>query len=145
MSKLSMGGRFVKQEEFEAMEQSRLVALLEITEKHNALVADLTAQLEAAQQQAERATENLKSEKRDAQTRLKTLEDEVKVLRALNPERLKKQNKRQQEQNRGLTADLNAQKSKNKQLNDQLKKAKSELEQLQSQAEAEEAETQKVA
>ncbi|RRJ84761.1 hypothetical protein [Aestuariirhabdus litorea] len=129
MSKLSMGGRFIKQEELEAMEQQRLAALLEITEKHNTQVAELTAQLEDAQQQAERASEALQGEKRGAAQRLRALEDELKSLRALNPERMKKQNKRLQEQNRALTADLNAQKGKNKQLNEQVKKLKIELEQ----------------
>ncbi|WP_426417738.1 hypothetical protein [Aestuariirhabdus sp. LZHN29] len=143
MSKLSMGGRFVKQEELEAMEQKRLVALLEITEKHSAQVSELTAQLEVARKEAARATELLQNEKRDTASRQRSLEEELKGLRALNPERMKKQGKRLQEQNRALTADLNVHKSKNKQLNEQLKKAKAELEQLK--AESEQDDTQQVA
>ncbi len=135
MSKLSMGGRFMKQEEIEAMEQQRLIALLEITDKHNAVVAELTRQLEQAKQQAERAVGSLKSEKQAFTIRLREQDDALKALRAFNPERMKKQTKRLQEQNRVLTAEVNTQKSKNKQLNEQLQKVKLELEQATAESE----------
>ena len=120
MGTLNVGGHFANTEEMDIIEQQRLAALIEITEQHNKEVTQLKSRLEAAEQKAEKLDKLVKSS-----------ESELKNLRASNPDRLKKQVKRLQEQNRGLTGENNTLKSKQKQLTQQLNSSKQEVEQLQ--------------
>ncbi|UYM15791.1 hypothetical protein [Endozoicomonas euniceicola] len=120
MGTLNVGGHFANTEEMDIIEQQRLAALIEITEQHNKEVTQLKSRLEAAEQKAEKLDKLVKSS-----------ENELKNLRASNPDRLKKQVKRLQEQNRGLTGENNTLKSKQKQLTQQLNSSKQEVEQLQ--------------
>lgn len=120
MGTLNLGGHFANTEEMDIIEQQRLAALIEITEQHNKEVTQLKSRLEAAEQKAEKLDKLVKSS-----------ENELKNLRASNPDRLKKQVKRLQEQNRGLTGENNTLKSKQKQLTQQLNSSKQEVEQLQ--------------
>ena len=126
MGTLSMGGSIDTSNEMDIIEQQRLAALIEITEQHNKEVSQLKSRLETAEKKAEKAA-----------AQLKTMENEFKELRASNPDRMKKQIKRLQEQNRALTGENTGLKSKQKQLTQQLNTATQELEQLK----AEEAET----
>lgn len=125
MGTLSMGGNIeTGSNEMELIEQRRLAALLEITEQHNKEVSQLKSRLETAEKKAEKAG-----------GQLKTLENELKALRASNPDRMKKQIKRLQDQNRVLTGENGTLKTKQKQLTQQLNTANQELEQLKSEAE----------
>lgn len=126
MGTLSMGGSIDTSNEMDIIEQQRLAALIEITEQHNKEVSQLKSRLETAEKKAEKSA-----------AQLKTMENELKELRASNPDRMKKQIKRLQEQNRTLTGENTGLKSKQKQLTQQLNTATQELEQLK----AEEAET----
>ena len=129
MGTLSMGGNIESSSEMDLVEQRRLAALLEITEQHNKEVSQLKSRLETAEQKADKAG-----------GQLKTMENELKTLRASNPDRMKKQVKRLQEQNRTLTGENSTLKTKQKQLTQQLNTANQELEQLKAEnAEAEEA------
>ena len=119
MGTLNVGSHFANTEEMDIIEQQRLAALIEITEQHNKEVTQLKSRLEAAEQKAEKLDKLVKSS-----------ENELKNLRASNPDRLKKQVKRLQEQNRGLTGENNTLKTKQKQLTQQLNSSKQELEQL---------------
>ncbi len=130
MGTLSMGGSIDTSNEMDIIEQQRLAALIEITEQHNREVSQLQSRLETAEKKAEKAT-----------VQLKTMENELKELRASNPDRMKKQIKRLQEQNRTLTGENTTLKSKQKQLTQQLNTANQELEQLK--AEETETETEK--
>lgn len=125
MGTLNVGGHFANTEEMDIIEQQRLAALIEITEQHNKEVTQLKSRLEAAEQKAEKLDKLVKSS-----------ENELKNLRASNPDRLKKQVKRLQEQNRGLTGENNTLKTKQKQLTQQLNSSKQELEQLLAEKEA---------
>ncbi|AMO56498.1 hypothetical protein GZ77_06845 [Endozoicomonas montiporae] len=120
MGTLNVGGHFANTEEMDIIEQQRLAALIEITEQHTKEVTQLKSRLDAAEQKAEKLDKLVKSS-----------ENELKNLRASNPDRLKKQVKRLQEQNRGLTGENNTLKSKQKQLTQQLNSSKQEVEQLQ--------------
>ena len=126
MGTLSMGGSIDTSNEMDIIEQQRLAALIEITEQHNKEVSQLKSRLETAEKKAEKAA-----------AQLRTMENELKELRASNPDRMKKQIKRLQEQNRTLTGENTGLKSKQKHLTQQLNTATQELEQLK----AEEAET----
>ena len=129
MGTLSMGGNIeTGSNEMDLIEQRRLAALLEITEQHNKEASQLKSRLETAEKKAEKAGSQLKS-----------LENELKALRASNPDRMKKQIKRLQDQNRVLTGENGTLKTKQKQLTQQLSTANQELEQLKAEAEAEEA------
>ena len=119
MGTLNVGGHFANTEEMDIIEQQRLAALIEITEQHNKEVTQLKSRLDAAEQKAEKLDKLVKSS-----------ENELKTLRASNPDRLKKQVKRLQEQNRGLTGENNTLKTKQKQLAQQLNSSKQEIEQL---------------
>ncbi len=127
MGTLSIGGSFETNNEMELVEQQRLAALIEITEQHNKDVSQLKSRLETAEQ---------KSGKADSL--LKNVENELKTLRASNPDRMKKQVKRLQEQNRALTGENSTLKTKQKQLTQQLATANQELEQLQAEQPEEE-------
>ncbi|WP_252180022.1 hypothetical protein [Endozoicomonas sp. 4G] len=120
MGTLSAGGRFFKNEELDVIEQQRLQALLEITDQHDKEVTQLKSRLDAAEQKAEKLNKQVKS-----------ADNELKTLRASNPDRMKKQIKRLQEQNRTLTSENGTLKTKQKQLTQQLNASKQELEQLQ--------------
>ena len=130
MGTLSMGGNFESgNNEMELVEQRRLAALLEITEQHNKEVSQLKSRLETAEKKADKSG-----------GQLKTMENELKTLRASNPDRMKKQIKRLQDQNRVLTGENSGLKTKQKQLTQQLNTANQELEQLKAETtEAEEA------
>ncbi|MGI9277062.1 MAG: hypothetical protein ACR2PT_19730 [Endozoicomonas sp.] len=128
MGTANMGDRFVKNDEMEIIEQQRLQALIEITEQHNKEVNQLKSRLEAAEQKADKLGKQAKS-----------TEVELKNLRASNPDRMKKQIKRLQEQNRVLTGENGTLKNKQKQLTQQLNTSKQELEQLQAEQEENEA------
>ena len=130
MGTLSMGGSIDTSNEMDIIEQQRLAALIEITEQHNKEVSQLKSRLETAEKKAEKAA-----------AQLRTMENELKELRASNPDRMKKQIKRLQEQNRTLTGENSGLKSKQKQLTQQLSTATQELEQLK--AEETETETEK--
>lgn len=120
MGTLSAGGRSMNTEEMDIIEQQRLQALIEITEQHNKEVNQLKSRLEAAEQRADKLGKQVKS-----------ADNELKALRASNPDRMKKQIKRLQEQNRALTGENGTLKTKQKQLTQQLNASKQELEQLQ--------------
>ena len=90
MGTLSMGGRFFKSEELELIEQRRLEALLEITTKHSEEVQGLKSQVEQADGKAVKTANQIKG-----------LDKEIKTLREQNPDRMKKQIKRLQEQKQG--------------------------------------------
>ncbi|MRI34345.1 hypothetical protein EOPP23_15255 [Endozoicomonas sp. OPT23] len=132
MGTLSAGGRFFKDEELEIIEQQRLQALLEITEQHTKEVTQLKSRLEAAESKAEKFGKQIKND-----------ENELKTLRASNPDRMKKQVKRLQEQNRTLTTENGTLKTKQKQLTQQLNTSKQELEQLQAEKEENKSEEEK--
>ncbi len=123
METLSMGGRFFKTEELELIEQRRLEALLAITTKHSEEVQSLKSQLEQADSKLTKAAEQIKA-----------FEKEIKVLREHNPDRMKKQIKRLQEQSRTATAENGTLKTKQKQLQQQLDAAKIEIEKLKAEA-----------
>lgn len=120
MGTLNVGGHFANTEEMDIVEQQRLAALIEITDQHSKEVTQLKSRLDAAEQKAEKLDKLVKSS-----------DNELKNLRASNPDRLKKQVKRLQEQNRGLTGENTTLKTKQKQLTQQLNTSKHELEQLQ--------------
>lgn len=120
MGTLSAGGRFFKNEELDVIEQQRLQALLDITDQHDKEVTQLKSRLDAAEQKAEKLNKQVKS-----------ADNELKTLRASNPDRMKKQIKRLQEQNRTLTTENGTLRTKQKQLTQQLNASKQELEQLQ--------------
>ncbi len=119
MPKHSMGDQPIQGDAQIALEQARLEALLQITTEHSKEIHSLQSQLDAAEK---------KSSKLDAQTKI--LEQELKVHRAINPDRMKKQIKRLQEQNREVTLENNMFKSKQKQLQQQHQQSKNELEKL---------------
>ena len=119
MSTLSMGGHSVQEDEQCALEQARLEALLQITTSHKKEVQGLHSQLESAER---------KATKLDGQ--VKSLDAELKTHRASNPDRMKKQIKRLQEQSRVMSVENNTLKSKQKQLQQQLQNSKLELERL---------------
>ncbi|CAM3644710.1 hypothetical protein [Parendozoicomonas haliclonae] len=119
METLSMGGRFFKNEELELIEQRRLEALLDITTKHSEEVQGLKSKLEQAEGKSVKAADQIK-----------VLDKEIKTLREHNPDRMKKQIKRLQDQNRAMTAENNTMKTKQKQLQQQLDAAKVELDKL---------------
>ena len=108
METLSMGGRFFKTEELELIEQRRLEALLAITTKHSEEVQSLKSQLEQADSKFNKAAEQIKA-----------FEKEIKALREHNPDRMKKQIKRLQEQSRAATTENSTLKNKQKQLQQQ--------------------------
>ena len=93
MSTLSMGGNTDTNHEINMIEQQRLAALIEIDDQHNKEINQIKSRLETAEQKAEKA-----------ESQLKNIDNELKTLRASNPDRLKKQVKRLQDQNRALTA-----------------------------------------
>ena len=128
MGTLSMGGSIDTNHEMDIIEQQRLAALIEITEQHNREVNQLKSRLETAEKKAEKAA-----------SQLKNMENELKDLRASNPDRMKKQIKRLQEQNRILTGENSGLKIKQKQLTQQLATATQEIELLKSE-ESEESE-----
>ena len=130
MGTLSTGGSIDTSHEMDIIEQQRLAALIEITEQHNREVNQLKSRLETAEKKADKAA-----------AQLKNMENELKDLRASNPDRMKKQIKRLQEQNRILTGENNGLKIKQKQLAQQLTTATQEVELLKS--EKAEAETEK--
>ena len=111
-----MGSQQVEQNEKELLEQQRLEALLEITEQHDKNVAQLRSRLETAEKKYDRLISKSKSD-----------ENELKVLRASNPDKLKKQVKRLQEQNRELTDENVALKVKQKQLTGKLESCEKDL------------------
>ncbi|MDD7804725.1 MAG: hypothetical protein PUP46_04015 [Endozoicomonas sp. (ex Botrylloides leachii)] len=119
MGNLNVGDRFVTTEETDIIEQKRLQALIEITEQHNKEVEQLKSRLETAEKKAEKLN-----------NQVKTADAELKSLRVHNPDRMKKQIKRLQEQNRVLTGENTTLKTKQKQLTQQLDTSKQELEQL---------------
>ncbi|WP_263079152.1 hypothetical protein [Endozoicomonas sp. Mp262] len=119
MGNLNVGDHFVKNEDMDIIEQNRLQALIEITEQHNKEVSQLKSRLETAEKKAEKLNKQVK----DA-------DSELKSLRVHNPDRMKKQIKRLQEQNRALTGENSTLKSKQKQLTQQLDSTKQELKQL---------------
>ena len=128
MGTLKMGDGFDESKHQELIEQQRLEALLRITEEHDKEVQKLKSQLEQAVGKASKSG-----------TLVKELENELKILRAQNPERMKKQIKRLQEQNRSILTENTASKNKIKQLQKQLDTAKLEAEKQ----EAEEKKTEK--
>ncbi len=119
MGNLNVGERFTTNEDMDIIEQKRLQALIEITEQHNKEVSQLKSRLETAEKKADKLN-----------SQLKTADNELKSLRVHNPDRMKKQIKRLQEQNRALTGENSTLKSKQKQLTQQLDTSKQELKQL---------------
>ena len=103
------------------VEQRRLEALLDLTTKHSKQVQSLKSQLEQAETKAAKATGQVKG-----------MENELKTLRAQNPDRMKKQIKRLQEQNRLVVTENNTLKTKQKQIQQQLDATKKELEESRS-------------
>lgn len=103
------------------VEQRRLEALLDLTTKHSKQVQSLKSQLEQAESKAAKATGQVKG-----------MENELKTLRAQNPDRMKKQIKRLQEQNRLVVTENNTLKTKQKQIQQQLDATKKELEESRS-------------
>ena len=89
METSTAGGNPIISEEQALIEQRRLEALLEITSSHNKEVQGLKSQLEAAEKKVMKFS-----------VQAKNLDGEIKTLRAQNPDRMKKQVKRLQEQNR---------------------------------------------
>ena len=128
METSTAGGNPIISEEQALVEQRRLEALLEITTSHNKEVQGLKSQLEAAEKKVMKFS-----------VQAKNLDGEIKNLRAQNPDRMKKQVKRLQEQNRVLTAENNTLKSKQKQLQQQVQSLTLELEKAQSEQKQEEA------
>lgn len=120
MDTSTLGGTPIISEEQALVEQRRLAALLEITTSHKKEVQGLKSQLEAAEKKVTKFSVQAKS-----------LDGEIKTLRAHNPDRMKKQIKRLQEQNRDLTAENNTLKSKQKKLQQQVQRLTLELERAQ--------------
>jgi chromosome segregation ATPase len=123
MSTLKLGGRFVSQEELNQMEQRRLAALLEIQEKHarEISVAETSyRELEEAHAKLQQTLDAFRQEQSGAL-------GELKRLREINPERIKKQVKRLQVQNRQLTTENRTVKQKLKEAGDRIKSLKEEL------------------
>lgn len=130
MGNLNVGDRFVNtSEDMNIIEQNRLQALIEITEQHNKEVTQLKSRIETYEQKSEKLNKQLKA-----------ADAELKALRVHNPDRMKKQIKRLQEQNRTLTGENTALKAKQKQLTQQLDSSKQELEQLHKEAAKQEGE-----
>ena len=124
MGNLNVGDRFVNtSEDMDIIEQNRLQALIEITEQHNKEVTQLKSRIETSEQKSEKLNKQLKA-----------ADAELKSLRVHNPDRMKKQIKRLQEQNRALTGENTTLKTKQKQLTQQLDSSKQELEQLREEA-----------
>lgn len=119
MPALTREDHFIQDEEQIRLEQTRLKVLLQITDDHKKEVQGLQSQLENAER---------KASKLDSQ--VKVLDNELKTHRAFNPDRMKKQIKRLQEQNRTMSIENNTLKAKQKQLQQQLQNSKLELERL---------------
>ncbi|MCK5894216.1 MAG: hypothetical protein KAG53_07355 [Endozoicomonadaceae bacterium] len=99
---------------------------MNITSLHTKEVQGLKSQLEAAEQKVLKFS-----------IQAKGLDGEVKTLRAHNPDRMKKQVKRLQEQNRVLTTEKNTLKSKQKQLQQQVQNLTFNLEKAHSEQKTE--------
>lgn len=119
MGNLNVGDRFVVNDDMDMLEQNRLQALIDITEEHSKEVNQLKSRLETAEKKAGKLDSQIKSS-----------DSELKSLRVHNPDRMKKQIKRLQEQNRLLTGENTTLKVKQKQLTQQLDSANQELELL---------------
>ncbi len=119
MSTLSMGDHSVQENDQHTLEQARLEALIQLTTSHKKEVQGLLSQLESAERKANKL-----------EGQVKALDNELKAHRASNPDRMKKQIKRLQEQNRVMVVENNTLKAKQKQIQQQLQSSKLELERL---------------